>query len=314
MQLTPPLSLKQLAGIIQVEYEGDPDYPISGINEIHMVQPGDLTFVDHPKYYDKALNSPASGILIDKKIPPPAGKVMLYSKDPFSDFVALIRKFRPFEPASGLISPTAIIGQHTIIQPGAFIGNHVVIGDHCIIHPNVTIYDHCVIGNHVVLHSGTVIGADGLYYKRRPGGWDKLVSGGRVILEDHVELGACCAVDRGSTGDTRIGQGTKIDNLVHIAHDVVIGKNCLIAGQSGVAGCVVIEDDVIIWGQSGIQKNVRIGRGAAIMGKSVVTKSVEGGKSYLGFPAIPLREALKEAAHVRRIPQLFAMLKNLRKS
>ena len=196
MQLISSHTLSQIASFLQAEFDGDPDLPISGINEIHVVEPGDLTFVDHPKYYHKALKSKATTILINKKVLRPEGKALIFSDDPFRDFVALIKRFRPFEPATGMVSETAIIGKNTTIQPGVFIGNHVVIGDHCLIHPNVTIYDHCTIGDHVVIHSGTVIGSDALYYKRRPEAYDKLVSGGMVIIEDHVELGACCTIDK----------------------------------------------------------------------------------------------------------------------
>ncbi len=305
MQLINSYTLSQIASFLQADFDGDPNFQISGINEIHMVQEGDLTFVDHPKYYQKALHSKATTIIINKKVERPEGKTLIFSEDPFRDFVALIKKFRPFEPATGMISETAIIGQNTIVQPGVFIGNHVVIGQHCLIHPNVTIYDHVVIGDHVVIHSGTVIGSDALYYKRRPETYDKLVSGGRVVIGDHVELGSCCTIDRGVTSDTTIGTGSKLDNQIHIGHDTIVGKHCLFAAQVGVAGCVVIEDDVIIWGQVGIQKDLTIGKGAIVMGQSGVTKSIPGGITYWGLPAKPARETLKEMALIKKLPELF---------
>ncbi len=305
MQLISSHTLSQIASYLQADFEGDPGFLISGINEIHVVEPGDLTFVDHPKYYQKALRSKATTILINKKVLRPEGKALIFSDDPFRDFVALIKRFRPFEPATGMISETAIIGKNTTIQPGVFIGNHVVIGDHCLIHPNVTIYDHCTIGDHVVIHSGTVIGSDALYYKRRPESYDKLVSGGKVIIEDHVELGSCCTIDRGVTSNTTIGSGSKLDNQIHIGHDTVIGKNCLFAAQVGIAGCVTIEDNVIIWGQVGVQKDLTIGKGAIVLGQSGVTKSIAGGKTYWGLPAKPARETLNEMAFIKKLPELF---------
>lgn len=305
MQFNPPQTLSRISLMIGAAFEGDPDWPVSGINEIHMVGPGDLTFVDHPKYYDKALASAATTIIINKKMAPPPGKALVYSEDPFRDFVSLIKKFRPFEQASGMVSTNAIIGQDTIIQPGAFIGNHVVIGKNCLIHSNVSIYDHCVIGDHVIIHSGSVIGSDALYFKRRTEGYDKLESGGRVIIEDYAEIGSCCTIDRGSTGDTRIGKGSKLDNQIHIGHDTTIGQNCLFAAQVGVAGCTRIEDDVILWGQVGVQKDLTIGKGAIVLGQSGVTKSLEGGKTYVGFPARPAREVFKETALLKRLPDLF---------
>ncbi|MEE4178302.1 MAG: UDP-3-O-(3-hydroxymyristoyl)glucosamine N-acyltransferase [Bacteroides sp.] len=308
MQLNPPLTLQDIAGMIGARFDGEPGFPVLGINEIHMVKGGDLTFVDHPKYYEKALKSKASTIIINKEMERPDGKALIFSDDPFRDFVSLIKKFRPFEPASGMISTTAIVGEGTVIQPGAFVGNHVIIGKNCIIHPNVTIYDHCYIGDDVIIHSGSVIGSDGLYFKRRPTHYDKLESGGRVVIEDHVEIGACCTIDRGSTGDTTIGQGTKFDNHIHIGHDTIIGKNCLFAAQVGVAGCVVVEDDVILWGQVGVQKDLTIGKGAVVLGQSGISKSLEGGKTYFGSPVQDAREAMKQLALVRKLPEVFGKL------
>lgn len=294
MQLTPHVSLSQVAGFLRAEYEGDPSFPVTGINEIHRVETGDLTFVDHPKYYDKAFLSKATTIIINKKVPCPEGKSLIFSDDPFRDFVALIKKYRPFVPATGMISGTAIIGRETIIQPGVFIGNDVIIGSHCLIHPNVSIYDRTIIGDHVIIHSGTVIGSDALYFKRRPNAYDKLESGGRVVIEDRVEIGAGCTIDKGVTSDTRIGTGTKFDNHIHIGHDTIVGKNCLFAAQVGVAGCVNIEDDVILWGQVGVQKDLTIGKGAVVLGKSGVSKSLAGGITYWGIVAKPAQEAWRE--------------------
>ena len=308
MELNPPLNLEQIAQMIGASFDGDPRHPVSGINEIHMVRKGDLTFVDHPKYYEKALTSKATTILINKQVECPDGKALIFSEDPFRDFVALIKKFRPFEPATGMISSTAIIGEGTILQPNVFVGNHVIVGKNCIIHPNVTIYDHSVIGDNVIIHSGAVIGSDGLYFKRRPTHYDKLESGGRVVIEDHVEIGACCTIDRGSTGDTTIGHGTKFDNHIHIGHDTVIGRNCLFAAQVGVAGCVVVEDEVILWGQVGVQKDLTIGKGAVVLGQSGISKSLEGGKTYFGSPAQDAREAMKQLALVRKLPVVFEKL------
>jgi UDP-3-O-[3-hydroxymyristoyl] glucosamine N-acyltransferase len=308
MRLNPPLTLHQIAGLLQAGFKGNPGLMVSGINEIHMVKKGDLTFVDHPKYYDKALNSAATTIIINKEVECPEGKALIFSDDPFRDFVSLIKKFRPFEPANGLISSTAIIGEGTVIQPGVFVGNHVIIGKNCLIHPNVTIYDHSVIGDNVIIHAGAVIGSDGLYFKRRPTHYDKLESGGRAVIEDNVEIGACCTIDRGSTGDTTIGKGSKFDNHIHIGHDTIIGKNCLFAAQVGVAGCVIVEDDVILWGQVGVQKDLTIGKGAVVLGQSGISKSLEGGKTYFGSPVQEAREAMKQMALVRKLPDVFEKL------
>ena len=300
MKFKKTLSLKQIASLLEVEYVGNPNFEISGINEIHVVEKGDIVFVDHPKYYEKALNSAATTILIDKKVECPIGKSLLISDDPFRDFNKLTLHFNPFIASKESISSSAIIGENTIIQPNVFIGNNVKIGKNCTIHPNVTIYDNSVIGNNVTIHANTVLGADAFYYKNRSEGFDKLISGGRVVLEDEVDLGASCTIDKGVTGDTKIGKGTKIDNQVHVWHDTVIGNKCLIASQTGIAGCVIIEDEVTIWGQVGTNSGITIGKGAIILGQTGVTKSVAGGKSYFGTPISESREKLKEIAEIKR--------------
>lgn len=305
MKFNKPLSLSALASFLHAEFEGDPHMPVKGMNEIHKVVPGDVTFVDHPKYYDKALSSAATTIIINKKVVVPEGKGIIISDDPFRDFNLIASANRIFEASQERINATAQIGEGTVIQPGAFIGQDVVIGKNCIIHSNVSIYDGIIIGDEVIIHSNTVIGADAFYYKKRPSGYDKLLSTGTVIIEDQVEIGALCTIDRGVSGDTIIGRGTKMDNQVHVGHDTVIGKNCLFAAQVGIAGVVHIEDDVILWGQVGVQKDLVIGRGAIVLGQSGVAKSLEGGKTYFGSPARDAREKMKEIALVKQLPELL---------
>ncbi|AMA49365.1 MULTISPECIES: UDP-3-O-(3-hydroxymyristoyl)glucosamine N-acyltransferase [Flavobacterium] len=301
-------SLEEIASIINCKFIGDANFPVLGMNEIHVVQSGDIVFVDHPKYYDKALQSAATIILINKEVQCPEGKALLISEDPFRDFNFLTKYFKPFQASNTSIASTAQIGEGTIIQPNCFIGNNVKIGLNCLIHSNVSIYDHTVIGNNVIIHSGTIIGADAFYYKKRPEGFDQLLSGGRVILEDNVGIGALCTIDKGVTGDTTVGEGTKIDNQVHIGHDTVIGKKCLIASQTGIAGCVVIEDEVTLWGQVGITSGIKIGEKAVIMGQTGVTKSLEGSKAYFGTPAEESREKFKQLANLKKMPEILNKL------
>ncbi|WP_439132718.1 UDP-3-O-(3-hydroxymyristoyl)glucosamine N-acyltransferase [Polaribacter sp.] len=301
MKFRNPQTLQEIASLLNVDFIGDTNFEILGINEIHVVEKGDIVFVDHPKYYDKALNSKATTILINKKVACPEGKSLLISDDPFRDFNKITKHFNPFIASQESIAESAIIGDGTIIQPNVFIGNNVVIGKNCVIHPNVTIYDNCIIGNNVTIHANTVLGADAFYYKNRPSGFDKLISGGRVVLEDDVDLGASCTIDKGVTGDTTIKKGTKIDNQVHVGHDTVIGEKCLIASQTGIAGCVIIEDEVTIWGQVGTNSGITIGKGAVILGQTGVTKSIEGGKSYFGTPIEESREKLKQLAGLKRL-------------
>ena len=294
-------TLQKIATLIDAKFVGDQDFKISGINEIHVVETGDIVFVDHPKYYGKALESAATTILINKEVECPEGKSLLISDDPFRDFNKITKHYNPFISSKESISASAIIGEGSIIQPNVFIGNYVTIGKNCMIHPNVTIYDNAVIGDNVVLHANTVLGADAFYYKNRPEGFDQLISGGRVIVKDNVHIGASCTIDRGVTGDTTIGDGTKIDNQVHVGHDTKIGKKCLIASQTGIAGCVIIEDEVTLWGQVGTNSGITIGKGAVILGQTGVTKSIPGGKTYFGTPISESREKLKELAYLKRL-------------
>ncbi|MGV1011959.1 MAG: UDP-3-O-(3-hydroxymyristoyl)glucosamine N-acyltransferase [Flavobacterium sp.] len=302
-------TLKEIATIINCNYVGDAAFSVTGMNEIHVVTAGDIVFVDHPKYYDKALQSAATVVLINKEVDCPEGKALLISDDPFRDFNKLTNHFRPFTAGNVSVSESAVIGVGTVIQPNCFIGHNVTIGSNCIIHSNVSIYDNCVIGDNVIIQAGTILGADAFYYKKRVEGFDQLLSGGRVVIENNVGIGALCTIDKGVTGDTTIGEGTKIDNQVHVGHDTVIGKKCLIAAQTGIAGCVIVEDEVTLWGQVGTTSGITIGAKAVILGQTGVTKSVEGGKSYFGTPIEESREKLKQLAYIKRIPELLKNLK-----
>lgn len=302
-------SLKEIATIIGCKYVGDDQFPVEGMNEIHVVSTGDIVFVDHPKYYEKALQSAATIILINKEVDCPVGKALLISDDPFRDFNTLTKHFRPFVPSDSSISTTAFIGENTIIQPNCFIGHNVSIGKNCLLHANVIVYDNTVIGDNVVIHSGTILGADAFYYKKRSIGFDQLLSCGRVVIEDNVGIGALCTIDKGVTGDTTIGEGTKLDNQVHVGHDTVIGKKCLIAAQTGIAGCVIIEDEVTLWGQVGTTSGITIGSKAIVLGQTGVSKSITGGKTYYGTPIDEAREKMKQFANLKKIPEILNKLK-----
>jgi len=309
MKLASPVALSEIADLIGATYHGDSGFPVSGINEIHMVTDGDLTFVDHPKYYAKALSSKASTIIINQKVDCPEGKALLFHDDPFAAYTSLVRKFSPFTASASAICPDAIIGEGTVIQPGVFIGNHVEIGKHCVIHSNVSINDYTIIGNNVVIHSNSLLGADAYYFQKKPEGYRKLESCGRVVIEDNVEIGALCSIDRGVSGDTVIGKGTKFDNHVQIGHDTKIGANCLIGAHTAIAGVTRIEDDVIIWAKVAINKDIVIGKGAVILATSAVDKSLAGGITYFGSPAIEARKKWKELVILRKLPELYSKFK-----
>jgi len=308
MKFPQALKVQEVVDLFGLSFVGEAAQAITGINEIHMVEEGDITFVDHPKYYDKVLRSAATTIIINKTVECPAGKSLIFADDPFSVYVGLVKRYRGFEPASLLVSESALIGEGTVIQPGAFVGNHVVIGKNCLIHANASIYDYSVLGDNVIVHSGSVIGGDAFYYKRRPDFYDKLESCGRVVLADNVEIGALCTIDKGVSGDTYIGQGTKFDNHVQIGHDTTIGKNCLIGCASIIAGVTCLEDDVILWGRVAIQKDLVIGKGAVILATSAVDKNLEGGKTYWGAPVQEVRKAWRDMAYSRRLDEVFKKL------
>ena len=312
MKFQTPQTLESIAVIIGSEYVGNSDFPVLGMNEIHVVEPGDIVFVDHPKYYDKALNSKATIILINKKVEAPEGKALLISDDPFNDFNKLTHHFKPFQSSSLSISESAVIGKNTIIQPNVFVGNNVRIGDNCVIHSNVSIYDNTIIGNNVTIHAGCVLGSDAFYYKNRPENFDKLLSGGNVVVEDNVDLGSLCTIDKGVSASTIIGEGSKLDNQVQVGHDTIIGKRCLIASQVGIAGCVIIGDFVTIWGQVGITSAITIGEKVVISAQSGVSKSLAANKSYFGTPADDFRTKYKELASIKRIPEILEKLDKLK--
>lgn len=307
MQIT-PITLKALAEIIHAEYLGDANHLITGFNEIHRVEKGDVVFVDHPKYYTKALQSAATTIIINKKVECPEGKALVIVDEPFTAFNTLTQHFQPKQYSSQAVSATASIGKNTVIMPGCFIGNNVTIGDNCILHPNVVVYDHCVIGNGVVIQAGTIIGSDAFYFKNRKTHFEQLQTCGNVVIKDDVKIGAGCTIDKGVSSDTLIGKGTIIDNLVHIGHDVMIGEMCLFAAGVGIAGCCNIGNRVSLWGQVGVASDITIGNDAVVQAQSGVSENIPEGKVYFGTPAYDARAKMKEVFAAKQLPSLIHKL------
>jgi UDP-3-O-[3-hydroxymyristoyl] glucosamine N-acyltransferase len=308
MQFPSPVSVQWVADFIQAKTIGNDKGNATGINELHKVEPGDLVFVDHPKYYDKCINSPASFIIINKETAVPEGKALLVVENPFEAYCKIVNHFRPFTASTKLISESAVIGEGSTVFPSAFIGHHVHIGKNCIIHPQVSILDHTIIGDNVIIQSGTVIGSDAFYYntkKDREVWYKKMPSCGRVVIEDDVEIGSGCTIDRGVSHDTKIGKGTKMDNLIHIGHDTVIGKNCLFAANVVIAGVVTIEDGVTLWGQVIVNKTLTIGANAVLLGRTGVGGDLEGNKTYWGAPAQEAGLERRELVWIKRIPELW---------
>lgn len=314
MKFPLPVTLQVIADLIHAEIVGDSSTVAIGINEIHKVEKGDLCFVDHPKYYNACLQSEATHIIINTKdVIVPAGKNLLYVADPFEAYLTIVNQYRPFTATTRSISDTSVIGDDTIVMPNVFIGKEVVIGKHCVIHPNVTIMDYTVIGDNVVIQAGTVIGSDAFYYntkKNRDVWYKRMQSCGNVIIEDDVEIGAGCTIDRGVTASTFIGRGTKLDNMVHIGHDTYVGKNCLFAAQVGIAGATIIEDGVTLWGQVGVSKTLTIGANAVVLAQSGVPSSLKGNKTYFGYPAEDASVKRRELVWIKRIPEMWEKLKS----
>jgi UDP-3-O-[3-hydroxymyristoyl] glucosamine N-acyltransferase len=309
MKLKSQVSVQTLASLINAEVIGNKSLHITGINEIHQVEYGDVVFVDHPKYYDTCLQSAATCIIINNKdVIIPEGKALLYCNDPFEAYCAIIAHFKPVVMNSKSISDSATIGNQTVIMPNVYVGNNVIIGDRCTIFPGVVILDDTIIGNDVIIQANTVIGGDAFYYntkKNRPAWFKKMPSCGHVIIEDKVEIGASCTIDRGVSGATIIGMGTKIDNMVHIGHDTQTGPNCLFAAQVGIAGGVKIEAGVTLWGQVGVGKTLTIGENAVVMAQSGIPSSIPGGKVYMGFPPEEASMKRREYVWIKRIPELW---------
>jgi len=308
MKFPSPVSLTWLSEFLDAKLIGNTGAAATGINEIHKVENGDLVFVDHPKYYQTCLQSAASFIIINQSVECPPGKALLIVDQPFEAYQKIVRHFRPFEGAVQSISPHAVIGISSYLYPGVFVGNHVQIGERCTIHPNVVIMDHCVIGDDVVIQAGTVIGSDAFYYntrKNREVWYRRMLSCGRVVIEDDVEIGAGCTIDRGVSGDTVIGKGSRLDNMIHIGHDTVLGKNCLLAAQVGIAGAVEIGNGVILWGQVGVSKTLSIGDNVVVLAQSGVGGSIDANKIYFGSPAEDASVKKRELVWIRRIPELW---------
>ena len=293
---------------------GDDTLNALGINEIHHVKKGDITFSDVQKYFDKALKSNASIIILNEKVESiPEGKAVLVHPQPFEAYDSIVRTQRPFMPLSEAtragsinVADSAVVHESVVLEPNVVIGNHVRIGVGCYIQANAVIHDFTIIGKNVQIGAGALIGTDAFYFKRNADSestvrYKKWRSGGRVVIEDGVDIGAGCTINKGVSSDTIIGSGTKIDAQVHIGHDVKIGKNCLLAAQVGIGGNSIIEDDVVLYGQVGVAQNVRIGKNALVSAKSGVSKDLEGGKAYFGIPAQEAKDAYKDLANLRQL-------------
>lgn len=299
MTFNKPQTLGDIARLTGARMVGDADFPVYGTNEIHRVKNGEIVFVNHPKYYDAALSSPATIILIDKEVECPPGKVLLISDDPFRDFNVINTHFTKISNFQEELHDIEV-GEGTRIHPSAVLGNEIRIGKNCIIYPNVVIGDRTVIGDNVIIQANTVLGGDAFYYRKLNANYDRLISVGNVIIEDRVEIGNNCSIDRGVTDSTIIGEGSVLDNQIQIGHDTVIGKRVLIASQTGIAGCCIIEDDVTVWGQVGMASGVRVASGTVLLAKSGVNRDLPKG-TYFGPLAEEFRQYLRKEVKIKNL-------------
>lgn len=305
MQLAKPISVQEIAQRFQLKLIGNQDQWIGGINEIHKVRPGDLTFVDAEKYYSKSIHSEATVILINKETNCPDGKTLLVGDHPFEIYNQLVLEARPILPQKQAISDTAWVHPTAIIEPNVSIGHFSVVGANSYIAANAVIGEYCVLGDHVHIQSGALIGTDAFYFKKTAEGYKKWRSCGRVVIHDQVEVGAGTTINKGVSGDTIIGQGTKIDCQVHIGHGVVIGQHCLLAAQVGIAGKTIVGDHVTMYGQVGVAQNLIIGDRVTLLAKSGVGKNLDAGKTYFGAPCEEAREMMKEMAALKIMARDF---------
>lgn len=309
MKFNQQQSLQDITNLIGCEFVGNSEVIITGINEIHKVEAGDIVFVDHPKYYKKAINSKADVIIIDKKVDEfPEGKALIISETPFDDFNKITKHFRKFKAWTSQTGDNYKSDSSAIIHPNVSIGHEVSIGKNSIISSGVVLCDYTIIGENVIIGPNSVIGHSAFYYKKKPSGYDRLLSCGRTIIEDNVEVGALVTIDRGVTGDTVIGKGTKIDNQVQVGHDTVVGENCLFAANVGIAGCVTIKNNVTLWGQVGVTSDVIIHDNVTVHAQSGVGKDLKAGGTYFGSPCIDARTRMKEMAAVRKLPSILENL------
>jgi UDP-3-O-[3-hydroxymyristoyl] glucosamine N-acyltransferase len=329
------LKLQDIAASLDCRLEGDGTIEIHGVAGIEDASTGDLTFFTNNKYAAELRATRASAVILGESAEP-APCAMLRATHPYLTFARAVELFTDrYRPPAGVhrlafvgdgvtlgpdvsIAPFAVIGEgarigaRTIVHPHVTIGRHTTIGDECVLHPHVSIRERIQIGHRVILHDGVVIGSDGFGFARRPDGTHhKIPQIGALVIEDDVEIGANAAIDRPAVGETRIGAGTKIDNLVQIAHGVSIGRNVLLAAQVGVAGSVTIEDDVTLAGQVGVAGHITLGRGVVATAQSGIPNSVDAGSFISGYPAIPNREWLRSSAVFRKLPELKRRLADL---
>ncbi|MFH1679525.1 MAG: UDP-3-O-(3-hydroxymyristoyl)glucosamine N-acyltransferase [Candidatus Eisenbacteria bacterium] len=331
------MRLKEIASRVGGEIVGDPEVEIRGVAGIREACQGDITFFANPRYEAHLRSTDASAIILSRNgVEAGAGKTLLIHQNPYMAFLRVIELFAPrdYEKPRG-VHPTAVIGRdvelgtsitigpHVIVEddarigdrtrvlPNSYIGFRAKVGHDCLIYPNVTIREDSEVGDRVIVHSGAVIGSDGFGFTKNGPMHMKIPQIGRVVVEDDVEIGANTTIDRATVGTTRIGRGTKIDNLVQIAHNAVVGKNTIIVAQVGISGSTEVGDNVTLAGQAGIVGHIRIGDNVKVGAQAGVTKSIPPDTSVSGYPAREHSLSRKIYASITRLPDLVRKMASL---
>jgi UDP-3-O-[3-hydroxymyristoyl] glucosamine N-acyltransferase len=310
MDFESPIPVKEIASWISATIQGEDTLMATGINEIHKVREGDVTFVDHPKYYNASLQSAASIIIVPSTMDCPSGKALLVVEKPFLAYEEIVNRFRPTTALNTTARENYHVDPSAIIETGAIIGQNVTIGKDCHIQAGAIIRPYSYLGDRVTIQSGAIIGAQAFYFKKWPEQYQSWTGCGRVIIEDDVWIGAGSTIAQGVSGDTIIGAGTKIDCQVMIGHGVVIGKNCLLAAQVGIAGKTIIGDWCVIYGQAGITQNLHIGDKTIVYAQSGVMNDLEGGHSYFGSPADESKIKFREITALKNLAGDYLQKKN----
>jgi len=317
------LLANEVASAVGGQLSGDGSVAIRGAAGLDEASEQDISFFHNVKYVDSLNKTRARVVIIPNNTngtPLPAGKTLIRVANPqwaFAQVLGLIDKSRQHHPEgvhpNAHVEPTAQIGTGTIVYPGCYIGHRVRVGANCLLYPNVVLREDTQVGDRVIIHAGAVLGADGYGFATQGGKHHKIPQIGRVVIEDDVEIGANVTIDRATTGVTKIGAGTKIDNLVHIAHNVQLGRDCLIVAQVGIAGSTKIGNSVTLGGQVGIVGHVTIGDGVVIAAQSGIMNNVAPGEVLFGTPARPHKQAMKLQALYGKLEEFYDTLKALKK-
>lgn len=329
------LTLAEIARLVEGELDGDGALKIHDVAKIEEAQPGEISFISNPKYAKFIETTKASAVIVSRDFPP-TNHATIRTQNPYLSFLKILVVFHPDEETVSLgTHPSAVIdatakigaachigacvvidqncqiGTNVTLYPGVVIGRNAQVGDNTVLHANVVVRERVRIGNNVIIHGGTVVGSDGFGFAREGEHYHKIPQVGIVIIEDDVEIGSNCSIDRATLGHTIIRKGAKLDNLIQVAHNVEIGPDTVIAAQSGIAGSTKIGHHVVVGGQVGFVGHIEVGSNTTIAAQSGVSKSLPPDSTYFGYPARPIMQAKREEVALRKLPELLKRIATL---